>query len=141
MPSIHFFKEDTTYNLPNKLKVKTWIRNTISAEGFTLDEMNIVFCSDEYLLEINQKYLDHDTFTDIITFDNSEVHKQITSDIFISIERVRENTKLFKTSIYDEVCRIMVHGTLHLLGYGDKSKLEKTKMTEKEDFYLSKRIF
>lgn len=140
MPSINFFNENTTYNLPSKRKVKTWITEAISAEGFKLEEMNIIFCSDEYLLEINKKYLDHDTYTDIITFDNSEVPKQITSDIFISIERVKENAKTFKTTTYDEACRIIIHGTLHLLGYGDKSKTEKIKMTEMEDHYLMSRI-
>lgn len=140
MPAIHFFNEDTTYSLPNKRKVKAWITNTISAEGFTLGEMNIIFCSDDCLLEINKKYLDHDTYTDIITFDNSEISKQITSDVFISIERVKENAKSFKTSTYNEACRIIIHGTLHLLGYGDKSKTEKTKMTEMEDHYLNSRV-
>ena len=140
MASINFFTENTNYKLPNKRKLKTWIADAIAAEGFGLDEMNFIFCNDEYLLEMNQKYLDHDTFTDIITFDNSEVSKQITSDIFISIERVIENAKHFKFSTYDEVCRIMIHGTLHLLGYLDKSTIEKTKMTEMENFYLEKRV-
>ncbi|RYD80053.1 MAG: rRNA maturation RNase YbeY, partial [Sphingobacteriales bacterium] len=93
----------------------------------------------EYLLGINQQYLNHDTYTDIITFDNSDVEKQIVSDIFISIERVKENAKTFKTNEFDEVCRIMIHGTLHLLGYKDKGKAAKTLMTQKEDEYLSYR--
>jgi rRNA maturation RNase YbeY len=139
MAAISFFTESISYNLPQKLKVKKWIKATIEKEGFKLGELNFIFCSDEYLLGINQQYLNHDTYTDIITFDNSEVEKLIVSDIFISIERVKENAKTFKTSDFDEVCRIMIHGTLHLLGYKDKGKAAKTLMTQKEDEYLAYR--
>ncbi|MBE5317861.1 rRNA maturation RNase YbeY [Pedobacter sp. MR2016-19] len=139
MPAISFFTESVSYNLPQKIKVKKWIKATIEKEGFNLQELNFIFCSDEYLLGINQQYLNHDTYTDIITFDNSEEEKQIVSDIFISIERVKENAKTFKTAEFDEVCRIMIHGTLHLLGYKDKGKDAKTLMTEKEDEYLGYR--
>ena len=139
MPTISFFTESVTYNLPQKLKVKKWIQATIEKEGFELQELNFIFCSDEYLLGINQQYLNHDTYTDIITFDNSDEEKQVVSDIFISIERVKENAKTFKTNDFDEVCRIMIHGTLHLLGYKDKGKAAKTLMTQKEDEYLSYR--
>jgi probable rRNA maturation factor len=139
MPAISFFSESVSYNLPQKLKVKTWIKATIEKEAFNLQELNFIFCSDEYLLGINQQYLNHDTYTDIITFDNSEEEKQIVSDIFISIERVKENAKTFKTLEFDEVCRIMIHGTLHLLGYKDKGKAAKSLMTQKEDEYLSYR--
>ncbi|MCX2432060.1 rRNA maturation RNase YbeY [Pedobacter sp. GR22-10] len=139
MPAISFFTESIRYNLPQKLKVKKWVKETIEKEGFKLQELNFIFCSDEYLLGINQQYLNHDTYTDIITFDNSEEEKLIISDIFISIERVKENAKTFKTNDFDEVCRIMIHGTLHLLGYKDKGKAAKTLMTQKEDEYLSYR--
>ncbi|GGI26690.1 rRNA maturation RNase YbeY [Pedobacter mendelii] len=136
MPAISFFTESISFNLPQKLKVKKWIKATIETEGYKLQELNFIFCSDEYLLGINQQYLNHDTYTDIITFDNSEEEKKIVSDIFISIERVKENAKSFKTNDFDEVCRIMIHGTLHLLGYKDKGKVAKTLMTQKEDEYL-----
>lgn len=139
MPAISFFTESVTYNLPQKLKVKKWLKAAIEKEGFQLRELNFIFCSDEYLLGINQQYLNHDTYTDIITFDNSDVEKQIVSDIFISIERVKENAKTFKTNDFDEVCRIMIHGTLHLLGYKDKGKAAKIIMTQKEDEYLAYR--
>ncbi|UKT63565.1 rRNA maturation RNase YbeY [Pedobacter mucosus] len=139
MPAISFFNESVNYNLPQKLKVKKWIKAAIEKEGFTLQELNFIFCSDEYLLGINQQYLNHDTFTDIITFDNSEEEKQIVSDIFISIERIKENAMTFKTAEFDEVCRVMIHGTLHLLGYKDKGKVAKTLMTQKEDEYLNYR--
>jgi len=139
MPAISFFTESVSYNLPQKLKLKKWIKATIEKEGYKLSELNFIFCSDDYLLEINQQYLNHDTYTDIITFDNAEVNKQIVGDIFISIDRVKENAQTFKTTEFDEVCRIMIHGTLHLLGYKDKGKVAKALMTQKEDEYLAYR--
>ena len=134
--SINFFTEDTNYTLKNKRKLKAWITSVITAEGYTLQELNFILCSDEYLLRINQDYLDHDTYTDVITFDNSETLKTIVGDIFISIERVQENAKEIKVSTMDELCRVMIHGTLHLLGYKDKTKTAKISMTAKEDHYL-----
>ncbi len=139
MPAINFFNESVQYNLTQKRKIKKWLQDAIEKEGYKLQELNFILCSDEYLLTINQQYLNHDTYTDIITFDNSEVEKQLVSDIFISIERVKENAKLFQTTTFNELCRIMIHGTLHLLGYKDKSKKEKSLMTEKEDHYLATR--
>lgn len=136
MPAISFFTESIKYNLPQKLKVKKWLKTSIEKEGFKLGELNFIFCSDEYLLSINQQYLNHDTYTDIITFDNSDGDKLILSDIFISVDRVNENASKFKTTPFNEVCRIMIHGTLHLLGYKDKGKEAKTLMTAKEDEYL-----
>lgn len=135
--SINFFNEETNYILKNKRAIKAWVNATISAEGYTLQELNFILCSDEYLLRINQEYLDHDTYTDVITFDNSEELKTIVGDIFISIERIKENAATFKHTIAQELCRVIIHGTLHLLGYRDKTKAEKLKMTEKEDHYLS----
>lgn len=139
MPAISFFNESVSYKLPNKLKLKKWIKSTIEKEGYNLEQLNFIFCSDEYLLGINQQFLNHDTYTDIITFDNSEVEKLIIGDIFISIERVKENAKIYKTNDFDEVCRIIIHGTLHLLGYKDKGKIAKTLMTDKENEYLAMR--
>jgi probable rRNA maturation factor len=141
MPAIQFFEEDISYKLKNKKSVRQWITETIQAEGFNLNHLNYIFCSDDYLLKINQQYLDHDTFTDIITFDNSSEKGVIAGDIFISIERIRENAILFKSAETDELHRVLIHGTLHLLGYGDKSPASKKKMTLKEDFYLKKRGF
>lgn len=141
MPAIHFFEEDITYKLKNKLKVRQWITDTIIAEGFKLQELTYVFCSDAYLLQINQQYLDHDTYTDIITFDNSEYAGEITGDIFISIPRIQENATLFKVSEMDELHRVIIHGALHLLGYKDKTPLDNKNMTQKEDQYLAKRSF
>jgi probable rRNA maturation factor len=134
--AIHFFNEDLAYTLKQKNKIREWLANAIASEGYVLEELNFILCSDEYLLRMNQQYLDHDTYTDVITFDNSEVPKSITGDIFISLERVRENAVELKVSAAEELNRVMIHGTLHLLGYKDKTKAAKAKMTSKEDFYL-----
>ncbi|HEY0174792.1 MAG TPA: rRNA maturation RNase YbeY [Pedobacter sp.] len=134
---VHFFSEDVKYTLKNKTQIRNWINDTIIAEGQHLDELNFILCSDEYLLRINQQYLNHDTYTDVITFDHSEELKTIAGDIFISIERIQENAKEYKGTVQQELCRVMVHGTLHLLGYKDKGKAAKTLMTQKEDQYLA----
>lgn len=141
MPAIQFFEEDISYKLKNKALVRQWIKDTITAEGFKLKELTYVFCSDAYLLPMNQQYLDHDTYTDIITFDNSDVEGDIVGDIFISVERIRENAAKFKISETDEMHRVIIHGALHLLGYTDKTVVTKQKMTQKEDEYLAKRTF
>ena len=132
---IHFCTEDITFSLKEKLKHKAWLNEVAKQEGKKILELTYVFCSDEYLLQINQEYLNHDTLTDIVTFDNSEDPKKIEGDIFISIERVLENGNKLGTS-ETELERVMVHGVLHLLGYKDKKKEDKALMTEKEDFYI-----
>jgi probable rRNA maturation factor len=136
-PAINFFLEDIKYTLKNKTLIRNWINDTIVAEGYQLEELTFILCSDEYLLAINQQYLNHDTYTDVITFDNSETLKMIQGDIFISIERIQENARQFKGTVLHELCRVMIHGTLHLLGYKDKGKAAKTLMTQKEDQYLA----
>jgi probable rRNA maturation factor len=138
---IHYFSEDISFNLKHKTIIKNWLKETITAEGYFLQELNFIFCSDSYLLGINQQYLNHDTYTDVITFDNSEVLKTIVGDIFISIDRIRENAAEFSRDFHNELCRVMVHGTLHLLGYTDKTKTSKSKMTLKEDEYLAKLVY
>ena len=138
---IRFFKEDCSVVLKNKAQLRDWFINTARAEANRIKELNYVFCSDAYLLEMNQSYLNHDTYTDIITFDNSETDENVLGDIFISIDRIKENAKNFGVSETDELHRVMIHGLLHLLGYGDKSKTEKAKMTEKENYYLWLRPF
>src|SRR5258708_7697776 len=102
MPAINFFEEDTTFKPKQKAELRQWIKDTVIAEGFKLKELNYIFCSDAYLLQINRQYLDHDTYTDIVTFDNSEVEGDIVGDIFISIDRIRENGTKFKTGEADE---------------------------------------
>ena len=132
---IQFCTEDITFSLKEKLKHKAWLNEVAKQEGKKIVELSYVFCSDSYLLEINQAYLNHDTLTDIVTFDNSENSNKIEGDIFISIDRVRENGEKLGTS-ETELERVMVHGLLHLLGYKDKKKEDKALMTEKEDFYI-----
>jgi rRNA maturation RNase YbeY len=138
MPKINFFTEDITYQLKGKTNIRKWIVETIAAEGYELVELNFILCSDEYLLRINQDFLQHDYYTDVITFDNSEALKTILGDIFISVDRVKDNAKQNNASTVHELCRVMIHGTLHLLGYKDKTKKAKLEMTAKEDFYLSR---
>lgn len=135
--SVNFFTEDTNYTVKKKTIIKNWLKSAVEAEGYQLKELNFILCSDEYLLRINQDYLNHDTYTDVITFDNSEELKTIVGDIFISIERIKENAATFKHTIEQELCRVMIHGALHLLGYKDKGKAAKTKMTDREDHYLA----
>ena len=132
---IQFCTEDITFSLKDKLKHKAWLNEVAKQEGKKILELSYVFCSDDYLLQINQEYLNHDTLTDIVTFDNSEDPKKIEGDIFISIDRVKENGDKLGTS-ETELERVMVHGLLHLLGYKDKKKEDKALMTEKEDFYI-----
>ena len=132
---IQFCTEDITFSLQEKLKHKAWLNEVAKQEGKKILELSYVFCSDNYLLQINQEYLNHDTLTDIVTFDNSENPKKIEGDIFISIDRVKENGEKLGTS-ETELERVMVHGLLHLLGYKDKKKEDKEVMTEKEDFYI-----
>ena len=141
MPVVRFFEEDITYKLKHKTALKNWIRETISTEGYSLKELHYIFCSDQYLLRVNRQYLDHDTYTDIITFDNSEVEKLIVGDIFISIDRIRENAAKFNVTEADELHRVIIHGALHLLGYKDKNPADKIKMTARENLYLNRRGF
>ncbi|MBE7175705.1 MAG: rRNA maturation RNase YbeY [Mucilaginibacter polytrichastri] len=133
---IHFFSEDILFTLPQKGRVREWLLSVIEAEGYQLRSLNFIFCSDAYLLTMNQQYLRHDTYTDVITFDQSEEDHRIVGDIFISIERTADNAKAFGIHALDELHRVMVHGTLHLLGYPDKKAAEKKIMRQKEDLYL-----
>ena len=138
MPAITFFTEEIKFTLKHKTIIRAWIEATIIAEGYQLSELNFILCSDDYLLRINQDYLQHDDYTDVITFDNSEELKMIVGDIFISIDRIKENAANFSSTTLAELCRVIIHGTLHLLGYKDKTKAAKALMTSKEDEYLSK---
>lgn len=139
--AIHFFEEDIVSNLKKKKDTKTWIKETIITEGKTLGTLNYVFCSDEYLHKMNVEFLQHDTLTDIITFDQSEIENKIDGDIFISVDRVKENAKKFNSEYSDELNRVMIHGALHLIGYKDKKKADQELMRSKEDYYLSTRKF
>lgn len=135
--AIHFFTEEVSYQLRKKTLLRQWISDTIKSEGYSLQELTFILCSDEYLLRINQQYLNHDDYTDVITFDNSDEAKTIQGDIFISIDRIKENAGRYHIPAARELARVMIHGTLHLLGYKDKTKAAKAIMTEKEDYYLA----
>lgn len=139
--AICFFTEDISFVLKNKTAIRNWIDRAVKAESYRLGELNFIFCSDAYLLEINQGYLNHDTYTDIITFDNSDTAGTVTGDVFISVERIKENAQKFGVPERDEVERVIIHGVLHLMGYTDKSKEKKAQMTAKENEYLSLRGF
>lgn len=139
--AIHFFDEDVRTPLKGKRACKKWLTDAVLNEGKRVGEINFIFCSDEFLLKMNKDYLKHDTLTDVITFDYEASNASfIDGDIFISIERVKENATIYKTSFQTELMRVMVHGVLHLLGYKDKEPEAQTKMRLKEDYYLSLRV-
>lgn len=117
--------------------IKDFILQLFKKEGKKVEAIHYIFCTDEYLLNLNQEYLSHDTYTDIITFFYSENNQPVSSDIYISIERVKENAQKFKTSFKDELLRVIFHGALHLCGYKDKKPTEEKLMREKEDFYIN----
>lgn len=135
--AILFFEEDIKFSLNQKNKYKKWLKEVAKNENHHIQELNYIFCSDEYLFKINQQYLNHQTYTDIITFDNSEKPKIIEGDIFISIERITENSSNENNTFEKELIRVMSHGLLHLMGYKDKNPKEKTIMRQREDESIS----
>lgn len=137
MQRIHFFSEDIDFELTDSIKTSNWVTQVIEANQFNLNALNYIICSDNYLLEINQTYLSHDYLTDIITFDNSDEDSVVEADIFISLDRVRDNAKTLKTNLQAELNRVIIHGVLHLLGWDDKTDEDKSKMREKEEACLS----
>lgn len=126
------FHYETDFSIDDEAKFADWIGRIILSEDKVFSQLDFIFCDDEYLLKINQDYLDHDTYTDIITFPYEDM-SGIAGDIFISIERVKENALDFGVEFYLELKRVMAHGVLHLLGYGDKSEEETVQMRFKED--------
>ncbi|MBX2961267.1 MAG: rRNA maturation RNase YbeY [Cyclobacteriaceae bacterium] len=139
MGVIRFFAEDLRFKPQNPGKTSNWLKNVVETEGGQLEYLNIIFCSDEYLSQINKKFLNHSTLTDIVTFDNSTLPKRIEGELYISIPRIRDNATKFQSSFDSELHRVMVHGILHLLGYNDKTGRQKSKMRKTEDAYLSLR--
>ena len=135
---INFFSEEVSTTIKQKILLRKWLQSSINAEGFNIGNINIVLCSEKYLHEMNVKYLDHDTLTDIITFDYSE-KKTISGDIFLGLETIEENSKTFSRVFVDELHRVIIHGVLHLCKYNDKTKPEKEIMTKMENTYLSLR--
>jgi probable rRNA maturation factor len=133
---IRFFYEETDYKIKHPRKTVKWILESAMREGNAVPDVNYIFCSDHYLLRLNREFLSHNTFTDIITFDYSDRMK-ISGEIYISIERVQENSLKFSSTVEDELLRVMIHGVLHLLGYKDKKPKEIATMRKKEEAYLS----
>ena len=138
-PTILFFCEDVDFKLKTSKKTISWIKDSIENEGKEPGELNFIFCSDNHLLQMNLEYLQHNTLTDIITFDTSEEKRLISGDIFISIDRVKDNALKFKKELDNELHRVIIHGVLHLIGYSDKTANKKSIMRGKEDAYLSLR--
>jgi rRNA maturation RNase YbeY len=134
------FNFETEFSLQNQQELSNWISDLILEENLKHKEINYIFCTDDYLLEKNIKYLKHNELTDVITFDYT-IGRLLSGDIFISIERVVDNAVLYKVDIKEELHRVMAHGILHLCGYNDKSREEKALMRDKEDYYLSLRTF
>ncbi len=133
---IHFFTEEVDFKLEQKKKLARWINAIAGEHAFLIDNINYVFVSDAFLLELNKKYLNHKTLTDVITFDNSFFKLVLSGDIYISIERVRENAVKFKVGFQEELCRVMIHGLLHLCGFKDKNPIDKEKMIDAENMAL-----
>lgn len=136
-PQVLFHFLSNNFSLRDRTRLKSFVLKLFKKEGFEVDTINYIFCSDPYLLEMNKTYLNHNTLTDIITFPMSEKGVPISSDIYISVDRVRENAQLFNTSFKEELHRVIFHGALHLCGYKDKSKAEAVQMRKMENKYLN----
>ena len=136
---IHFFYEAVSFDLVEE-RSSNWLKTVVETEDKFLRSIRFIFCKDTYLHQINVDYLNHDTLTDVITFPYATEEEVVDGEIFISIERIRENAKTFKITFEQELNRVMVHGVLHLCGYDDKGKEAKDKMTEKENYYLERLI-
>jgi probable rRNA maturation factor len=133
---IRFFYEKVDFKIKNPRKKVNWIIESARREKRSVSDINYIFCSDDYLLKLNQEFLAHQTFTDILTFDYSE-GKNISGEIYISLDRIKENSLKFNTQFQDEILRVMIHGILHLTGYNDKNPKEVATMRKKEEAYLS----
>jgi rRNA maturation RNase YbeY len=130
------FNYETPFSIKNETKISNWIHSIILQHSFELGEINYIFCDDAYLLKLNIEFLQHDTLTDIISFDTT-LGKLIGGDVFVSIERIKENAKTFAVPFEEELHRVMIHGVLHFLGFKDKTSNEKTAMRNKEEESLS----
>lgn len=135
---VRYFNEDISFNFKQRLLNNRWLKLVAGSEMRRIGNVNIIFCSDNYILDVNMKYLQHDYFTDIITFDYCE-GDVLSGDLFISIDSVRENSIFYGVSFEDELNRVIVHGLLHLIGYDDHSDEQIKEMRFKEDYYLSLR--
>lgn len=136
MNKIYLHSADKAANIKHKALVKTLIVGLFKEEGAALEQLSYIFCSDAYLLQINQQFLNHDTLTDVITFPLSEVGDPVYGEVYLSTDRIEENAKTFHVEYQNELLRVMIHGALHLCGYTDKTKAQQSQMREKEDYYL-----
>ncbi|MBR6933445.1 MAG: rRNA maturation RNase YbeY [Bacteroidales bacterium] len=135
---VSYFNEDTKFDFKEKRLTNRWLKLVAESEIRRLGDISIIFCSDNYILDVNMKYLQHDYFTDIITFDYCE-GDTVSGDLFISVDSVRENAAFYGTEFKDELNRVIVHGVLHLIGYDDHSEEDIKEMRAKENYYLSLR--
>ena len=133
---ISYYTQDTDFVFKGKQFTNKWLRMVAESEIKRIGDISIIFCSDNYILDVNMKYLQHDYFTDIITFDYCEGDR-LSGDLFISIDSVRENAKFYNTEFNEELNRVMVHGILHLIGYDDHTQKDQKLMRTKENYYLS----
>ena len=139
---INFYSEGIDFVLPQKGKIRNWIADILHSFGYTLSELNFIFVSDEHLYQMNVSHLQHEYYTDIMTFPYHEPDsKQIHSDIYISIDRVGENAKIVNVDFLEELHRVMIHGVLHMMGFDDHEEEDKKRMKQQEDSALSKRVF
>ncbi len=136
MTGIQYASTQTKFRLKEKERTTIWLEHVIGIKHKFPGNLTFIFCSDNYLLEVNKQYLQHDTYTDIITFNYNEGH-YISGDIFISVDRVKENAAAYKVTFEDELHRVMAHGVLHLLGYNDKSKTDASEMRKMEEMALA----
>jgi len=134
--NISFNKADKNATLGNRLALKTFIERSLKKEGLTIETLQFIFCSDKYLLGINKSYLKHDYYTDIISFDLSETKGKLIGEVYISIDRVKDNAKTHKTALKEELLRVIFHGALHFCGYMDKKPADIKKMRSQEDKWL-----
>ena len=135
---ISFFKENTSFDIKSKNKIKTWLRSVAAGYGYAIGDLNYIFCDDEYMLSINRQYLGHDYYTDIITFDYDDADV-INGDLVISLDTVRSNAELFKKDYDEELHRVIIHGILHLCGLNDKGPGERELMEAAENAALALR--
>lgn len=135
--TISFNKADATATLKNRVALKSFIEKRVKKEGLSIESLNYVFCSDKYLLEINKQFLDHNYYTDIISFDLSEVPGQLIGEVYISVDRVKDNAKTHGATFSEELLRVIFHGALHFCGYKDKKPSDVKKMRQMEDLWLT----
>jgi len=138
MQRVYFFSHDRSINLKHRKKLKIFIEDLFAKEKTELDNVSYIFCSDKYLLEINNRFLKHDFYTDVITFDLSSAKEGAGGEVYLSIDRINDNAKKIGVSFNEELHRVFFHGALHLCGYSDKTKAQQKEMREKENEYLLK---